>query len=321
MKPWIKALGVLACLAAGAFFLAYAHQALQGQDLRMLAHPRVAAATGLLTVLYMALIPVTAMAWTLLLKGLGRDAPVSSTASILATSQFGKYLPGNVAHHVGRVVMARSIGLGVGVVVLSIAYETVLTALACAHVSLLTFLWETPKALGSFDAAEHRGPLAALVTIGALATIAAAPVMAKAVWRMRNKDATAPPPRLYPGILPLASGYLCFVLNFTLVGAGLWIVSNALVPEAAGPYLVLLVGAFAASWLVGFVTPGAPAGLGVREAALVFWLGDSMPDAALVSLILALRIATTLGDLLSLAWGSVALRRLRIGRFAALPPT
>src|SRR3546814_16290961 len=132
MKRWLKILGVVTGLAAAAFFVVYAYRTLHGQDLSALLRPQVALALCLLTLLYTALIPVTAVAWSRLLRGLGRHAPVSITAPILATSQFGKYLPGTVAHHHGRLVLARSAGIGHGGCVLSIASEPVLTVLDCA---------------------------------------------------------------------------------------------------------------------------------------------------------------------------------------------
>jgi hypothetical protein len=308
MKRWLKILGVVAGLAATAFFVVYAYHALHGQDLSALLRPQVVLALCLLTLLYTALIPVTAVAWSLLLRGLGRHAPVAMTAPILASSQFGKYLPGNVAHHVGRLVMARSAGIGTGRCILSIAYESVLTVLACAHVSALTFLWDTPKAFADSTITDNRGLLIMLVTAGAIATLMLAPRLAQIVWRLRNRHSPeTQPPSLSPGAAALAIGYLCYAANFALVGFGLWIVASVLVP-GTGVSPILLTGAFASSWLIGFVTPGAPAGLGVREAVLTFWLNESLPAESVVVLVLALRIATTLGDLINLAWGSLALR-------------
>ncbi|MCD9031663.1 hypothetical protein LDO32_07985 [Luteimonas sp. Y-2-2-4F] len=312
MNRWLKLLGALVGVAAGAFFVSYAYRALQGHDLSALAEPQVSLSLGLLTLLYMALIPVSALAWTLLLGGLERRVPISITAPILATSQFGKYLPGNVAHHIGRVVMIKSAGVGLGVGVLSIAYESILAILACAHVSALTFLWETPAAFADSAITDNRALLVALVTAGAIATISAAPFLATFVWRLRNRNlGPAQPPVLYPGLYPLAFSYLCFALNFVLIGLGLWIMASALGGVGAGISPVLLTGAFASSWLIGFITPGAPAGLGVREAALALWLNESLPSSSVVLLVLALRIATTLGDLLNLAWGSVLMRSRR----------
>lgn len=311
MNRWLKFLGIAAGLAATAFFVVYAYRALHDQDLGALLRPQVALALCLLTLLYTALIPVTAVAWSILLRGLGRHAPVSMTAPILASSQFGKYLPGNVAHHLGRLVMARSAGIDTGGCILSVAYESVLTMLACAHVSALTFLWDTPKALTDSTLTDNRGLLITLVTAGAITTLMLAPYLAQTAWRLRKRNPVeTQPPSLFPGAPALIIGYLFYAANFALVGLGLWIVASVLVPGTIiSP--ILLIGAFASSWLIGFITPGAPAGLGVREAVLAFWLNESLPAESVVALVVTLRIATTLGDLINLAWGSFALRLRR----------
>jgi uncharacterized membrane protein YbhN (UPF0104 family) len=80
----------------------------------------------------------------------------------------------------------------------------------------------------------------------------------------------------------------------------------------------LLTTAFALAWVVGFVTPGAPAGLGVREAVLLLLLAHGMGAANASLLILTLRIATTLGDMLCFILGLAVMPRARALRRA--PP-
>ncbi len=93
---------------------------------------------------------------------------------------------------------------------------------------------------------------------------------------------------------------LAYALNFLLLGSAL----AALAFVVADPPLTTLplaVGAFALSWVAGFLLPGAPAGLGVREAVLVALLSPSVDRA--LPIVLGFRLATTLGDLLSLGLG------------------
>jgi uncharacterized membrane protein YbhN (UPF0104 family) len=81
--------------------------------------------------------------------------------------------------------------------------------------------------------------------------------------------------------------------------------------------VVFLTGAFASSWILGFLAPGAPAGLGIREAILSAWLSGALPPAQVVMLVVALRIATSVGDLLNFMLGSAWLRHAhRIGNTA-----
>ncbi|MGD9700712.1 hypothetical protein [Acinetobacter sp.] len=52
------------------------------------------------------------------------------------------------------------------------------------------------------------------------------------------------------------------------------------------------------AWLVGLITPGAPAGVGVREMVLLFLLGDQIAHLNLLLAVLLGRIVTMGGDLL-----------------------
>jgi uncharacterized membrane protein YbhN (UPF0104 family) len=70
----------------------------------------------------------------------------------------------------------------------------------------------------------------------------------------------------------------------------------------------LIAAASAASWLAGFVVIGAPAGLGVREAAFVALAGPALGEDRALLLIGLFRVVTFLGDTLFLAAGAAALR-------------
>lgn len=313
MKRWQRILGIVVALAAGAFFITYTWRALAGQDLRHLLRPQVGLAAIALVLLYSLLIPVTSLAWTWLLRGLNTHASFSITAPILATTQFGKYLPGNVAHHLGRVVIAQNHGLGLPATITSIAYETLLTVLACAHLSALTFLWMPPVELNDFPLAPYRGPLILAVSAGAIAAMLAAPHLAGLIARLRTRRLPRMElPPVHPGWWTAFGCYLLYVLNFTLVGVGLWLLSRALgATDGTNLSPILFIGAFASSWILGFLAPGAPAGLGVREAVLAMWLGGSLGPAVTAAAIVVLRLATTLGDLLSFLWGSIVFHRRR----------
>ena len=66
----------------------------------------------------------------------------------------------------------------------------------------------------------------------------------------------------------------------------------------------LLCGAYVIAWLAGLVTPGAPAGIGVREAVLLFLLGNVLPHADLLLAVLIGRMVTVFGDTIYFAISS-----------------
>jgi hypothetical protein len=59
-----------------------------------------------------------------------------------------------------------------------------------------------------------------------------------------------------------------------------------------------LAGAFLLAWFIGFITPGAPAGLGVREVVLMFVFRDTLTAFDLLLILVLARIITITGDLL-----------------------
>jgi glycosyltransferase 2 family protein len=61
---------------------------------------------------------------------------------------------------------------------------------------------------------------------------------------------------------------------------------------------VLVIGAYVFAWLVGLITPGAPAGAGVREVLLFLLLKGVLSEQDLLMVIVLTRMATILGDFL-----------------------
>jgi uncharacterized membrane protein YbhN (UPF0104 family) len=80
---------------------------------------------------------------------------------------------------------------------------------------------------------------------------------------------------------------------------------------ATESHLLIGISLFAAGWIAGFLTPGAPAGLGVRDAILLAGLTPLYGGREAVGITLVLRLVTTVGDgigflLATLARGQVS---------------
>jgi len=68
------------------------------------------------------------------------------------------------------------------------------------------------------------------------------------------------------------------------------------------------VGLFVMSWAIGFVTPGAPAGLGVREAIMLMFLGGVLDQNILTTSAIVYRLFCIVGDVLALGLSRVYLK-------------
>ena len=302
-------LGALLVVAALAYFVLHAQRALSAIDLGQFARPDVAIALLVLTTLYTACVIPNAFGWKKLLDGLGAPVRYRRSLASLSFTQIGKYLPGNVGHHIGRIGLLRTQGIPVSTGLYSLGYEAILAALASIHIGALVLLWQPPPAIAEHPAFTHKFALMGLFTAGAAATIMMAPLGMRVLQRIRRVEPSSVQGfRL--GIGPAACSYLTSSCGLLFVGLGLWMMSYSLM-QAPPPNPLFFVGAFAASWIVGFLAPGAPAGLGVREAVLSLWLGTIMPPAQAVLLVIALRVATTAGDLLNFVAGAIATAKFR----------
>ena len=75
---------------------------------------------------------------------------------------------------------------------------------------------------------------------------------------------------------------------------------------------ITVMGLYMLSWVAGFLTPGAPSGLGVREGVMVMFMGGTLNEVILVSAMVMHRLLTVTGDVsaygMALAFARVANR-------------
>jgi glycosyltransferase 2 family protein len=254
-------------LAAIIYFVHFVARTLSRAEAQRLLTPLVAVAIIAGAVASVGTVALTGWAWRRLLQEHLIFLPTRSLSCTIAITQFAKYLPGNVGHHLARTAFALRAGIPGRASVATQTVEAILTVGAAVTVAVLGFaLRESAAAL----------PLSLGLGLGALALI-----------------------RLGP---EKRSALLAYTVNFGLLGTGLYLIAFA-VAQLSPSSWSLCVGAFALAWVAGFVVPGAPAGLGVREGLLAGFLLPATDTASALVIVLGFRVATTLGDLLSFALG------------------
>ena len=60
-----------------------------------------------------------------------------------------------------------------------------------------------------------------------------------------------------------------------------------------------VIGLYALSWVLGYITPGAPGGLGIRESIMCLFLADDFTENVILSAVLVHRLLTILGDIVA----------------------
>jgi len=306
VKRVYRSLGMTAGLAVTALFVWYVIRTLRGHDLSIYATPRAAFGIVLAALLWSCGAPLLALAWRTMLRGLDVRRSWRELLAIVGITQFAKYVPGNVAQYIGRVGMSLARGIPARPLAVTLVLETLLVIAAAVVMGVGT------GALSEVGLQAVRLHGAQLALIAALVALAIAGLFAlrriapSLLKRFAPKYAPTLDGTLLPPQASLACAFALYCIVYGAVGVGLVLLAHFLLPGAAQDDL-LLIAAFSLAWVVGFVTPGAPGGLGVREALLLLMLAPAYSAASASILVIALRIATTLGDVLTLGIGFLLL--------------
>jgi len=312
MKKWLRIIGSIVAAIGCAAFIGYMLSRLRWDDLASRMTPGLFAALAAATGLSMLAIPIGSWSWKVLLDDLGHKAEYRTLNAIMLTTQAGKYLPGNVGQHLGKVTLALAQGVPSMPLFISMAYELILLLLASSLVGIL-FGMVSGAGIEVLDHGHGAGFLWLIAAI--LAALAATPLLLRFInWAvrkliMRNDIAFAgiarkATVRTVATVVAIdGSAYLVSGLGFTLL-------AMALSPDRHPDYLYLTA-AYAIAWTAGFVIPGAPAGVGVRESILLMLLSTRMDGADASLLVLTQRIATSLGDVLCFAMGAFIMARIQ----------
>lgn len=209
-----------------------------------------------------------ARAWWHILRFKHIEAPWGTALQIYGLSQLGKYIPGNFLHLAGRQSLGLTSGFPGSALALSSGWEIGLICFCGLLFSLLTL----PLLSASVTVSEAFFVLLLLLSIGI-------------IWIRRLLDRHL--------IQALA-----WHMTFLTLSGSIFLVTLMLVTEK--PMVIsklpIWAAAYVAAWLAGVVTPGAPAGLGVREAVTLLLLDGHFAAPELILAVLLMRIISLTGD-------------------------
>lgn len=221
--------------------------------------------------------------------------PARAGAYVYALSNLAKYLPGNVFHFASRQILGARLGWSHAAIARATLLEIVAIVTGVCLIILVVGLSSSGDASARMIFGDD-SPLIRYWRNAAVALLIAGAVTFVIMSWMRL------PERLFGVSAKAIVVVLCLVTAFFALYALLAIVFVHGLPTAStAPPWAMLVIAYLLAWLAGFVVPGAPGGLGVRESVLVLLLSVSPHDSEAVALALGLgmRFVSTLGDAIS----------------------
>jgi len=229
---------------------------------------------------------VVGFAWVVLVRAMSGAAPNGRALYVAhLRSQVAKYLPGNVFHFAYRHAAARREGIGHAPLGAALALESVLLIAAAASLAMGVITDPRIDRVASWARMiVSAAPLAAFVVC-----------IAVAIFLRRRATGGA-------RVIPAMIGVFAIDIAFFVCGAIAlrWLCAQ---PDAL-PFAAWC-GWLALAWVIGYVTPGAPGGLGLREAVLVLGLSPVVGDAEAMATALAYRLVTITADALLAGAGFV----------------
>ena len=244
---------------------------------------------------------VSMVLWRLLLAGLGSPLPYRVAARVLYVGQLGKYIPGAVWPVVAQMEMGSDYG---------VPRRRSVTGFAL--LMLFTFTGALLVAAGALPSAAGAGPEAFRWAFALTPVVLVLihprilnPLLDR-LLRLARRPPLESPLRFGLVVRSLATG----MAQWLIYGVHIWLLGVALGadPVSLAP---LAIGGFALAWCVGYLGVITPAGLGVREVALVAVLLPELGRADAIVVALASRTLITLADLILAAAGALSLHTMR----------
>jgi len=215
-----------------------------------------------------------ARAWWHLLQHFWLPVSRLESVRIFGISQLAKYVPGNIFHLAGRQALGMAAGLAPGALAKSTVWELGLLAVAGTQFGWLILPLVMPHFPESISLFLLLGSIT--LTGAVLQGIFGRQVVYSFLWQI---------------LFMLVSGAIFIALLLMMSGGeGLTVW-----------HWLTIGGAYIAAWLVGLVTPGAPAGVGIREFILLFMLNGVVGEMDLLMAVLLGRLVTVVGDFLFFA--------------------
>ena len=216
-----------------------------------------------------------------------KKVPQKEISNIYIKSNLSKYIPGNVMQFVGRNILAKEYDISQQVITLSTIYELGILALIGSSIIILSGQLKVILNLFSLNLLI----IIMIVVVVILGILVVFKITSRLQVHLRSID--------YKVILKCIKCSLAFyVMGLLLMGISFVIVLytfNSL--EVTMNNVFLYIGVFILAWFVGFITPGAPGGIGIRETVLMVYMGNLFSGIHIIELVAIHRIINVISDI------------------------
>lgn len=202
--------------------------------------------------------------WHSILKAVNFKTSFKQAFRVFIISNFGRFIPGVVLHYIARVYLTKGLGLGVGKGITAVLLEAYYTLGGAVIVSVLSLsiilkyvnlFWLLPVWLVFIGLVIFVLPSRIFLLLVML------PYLRKRIPAVSFKVSI----KQHLFLLSLS------VVLFLIYGLSFFLLSSAFFYNPLARILEI-TGLLSASWVIGFITPVAPGGLGVADLSFAYLL-------------------------------------------------
>jgi len=248
---------------------------------------------------------ILSLSWGKLLIFLGEKKAGSNIYIwIYARANIAKYIPGNVFQFAGRHILGLENGFshsGLGASLLLEMAGLILSASIIGGTGVVAFGIEQNvfNPVWIFVGI----PCLGLLTFGCLKTF---------MPLLKGRFKTLPQTTTKAVLTQLSPIFFFYIIFFLLIGTILIMTVIVVAGPVTLPQASMILTVFSFSWLAGFLTPGSPSGIGIREAIIISLLGVILAESDCIMVAIYFRIITTLGDLFFLIAGYLKRQSIKL---------
>lgn len=285
-KPWLLicrlALGIAILFFLGRLFFIHVHEI---ESIKWIFKP-VDLILGTIIMFFSYF--YIALIWHLLTRFLGEQIPFRESYNCWAYSQLARYVPGTVFVLLSRFLSYHERGSDKKKITVAFLLENVVMAFA-AFIVFLALAWKIiPHEMAGIKYAALCIPLGFLFLH---------PGVFRPGFNFLLGLLHRGPMRDWPSYSAMIALVALGCLDFLQAGFGLFLFTRSFYPVAPASYLPM-VGALAGAGVVNLIVFFVPAGIGVRDGALTYFLSSLFPVSISILIALTSRVWMTLIELL-----------------------
>ncbi len=286
-------------VAASFIFIFRALMGLNIDQIRTILTVRLLIILFILSFIYSLCSIFYALAWKkLLFIFSGQEIPDKKVINLYLKSNIAKYLPGNVFHFAGRHILVKEDNISHTHLMLSNLSEIfllVFTSVIIIAAGLVLRLIVIPEKIVSLISLKY-----VFIAFAVFAIVSSAVLSVLIVKKQYRRIMTILKMINLRNLREIFFTVVLYSTMFVITGSILFIIFYMLKPDNFSfNFIYQIIFVFTLSWVLGYIVPGAPGGVGIREAVIIIMLAPvSDPQTSALGALI-LRVVTIIGDIFS----------------------